>query len=71
MSKRLIEELSFKVKKHGYEETDKKEPRYRVFLKNETDGHTLVLFGPTKDIYEGFALGDVINLKIVRAQQTL
>lgn len=67
----MIESISFVVKKHAFEETDKREPRYKVVLKDKVDGHTMTIYGATKEIYEGFPLGETIKLRVDRAQKTL
>ena len=58
------------MKGHSWASKAGENPVYKVSLKS-SDGHTLVLFGDSKALLEGFPKGECVDAKIGKAQTTL
>ncbi|MCW4010052.1 MAG: hypothetical protein NWF05_05475 [Candidatus Bathyarchaeota archaeon] len=62
--------VRFKVSRYSYAEKAATTPTYKVHFENK-NGHSLVLVSSSKDIYSGFPLGETVDVKVNKAQQTL
>jgi len=62
--------ITFEVVGYNFQKKAGKGPVYKVSLKS-SEGHSLTLVSDSKAIYEGFPIGDKVNVKISQAQQTL
>lgn len=66
----MADSIEFHVVGHGYSRKAGKDPTYKVQLKSAA-GDTLTLVDNSRNIYVGYPIGDIVTVKIGKAQTTL
>jgi len=62
--------IQFIIEGYSFSKKGAKVPVYKVSFKSP-DGHTLTLVSDSRTIFEGFPIGDTVNIKVGRAQKTI